>query len=147
MPQVRALLELIKRLRAVTALMGNRLLVQRRTQCGVTSQVFAQSIGIHPLLTLISIMVILIAKSNGRCAAIIAGKRAVQVRRVAINVSGKGVKSPLDGLQIVFALHAVGFGLRLGQRGQQQTGEDADNGDHHQKLNERKRFFIHCYSF
>ena len=67
-----------------------------------------------------------------------AGKRAVQVRRIAINVSGKGVESPWDGFQIVFALHAVGFGLRLGQRGQQQTGEDADNGNHHQQFNQRE---------
>ena len=51
-----------------------------------------------------------------------------------------GVQNPRQAqlVQIVEALNALGFGFRFRERGQQQRRQNRDDGDDHQKLDERE---------
>jgi len=50
--------------------------------------------------------------------------------------------------EVIRADRIAGLGFRAGERGQQQGGQDADNGNHHEQLRQREagRFFIHGWN-
>ena len=55
-------------------------------------------------------------------------------------VTGEGDQRRVHLLQVGHALESVGFFLGLGQSGEQHAGENADDGNHNQQFNQRKRF-------
>ena len=88
-------------------------------------------------------MVVLHAQGARQVVTVTTGEGAVQVLGATVDVLREGLVSLGHRAEVVGTLHAVGLGFGLGESGQQHAGEDADNGDHHQQLNQSECFFVH----